>query len=104
MKRSGWPRAMPSTTISWTKDTIKKSKASSRAMVHNLPDVYSHCSITVNWVGSHMLDASNLVLATYFVPPNDPRMLGTIKRINKCIDEGGLMANPMVFRYDDLKT
>jgi GH15 family glucan-1,4-alpha-glucosidase len=36
--------------------------------------------------------------------PNDPRMVSTLQKINRYPEDGGLVANPMVYRYDDTKT
>jgi GH15 family glucan-1,4-alpha-glucosidase len=36
----------------------------------------------------------------FFVAPNDPRILATIDAINRSPDEGGLVANGLVYRYN----
>ena len=36
----------------------------------------------------------------FFMAPNDPRMLGTIDAIRRPLDQGGLTANGLVYRYD----
>ncbi len=51
--------------------------------------------------GSDALDASSLLMPlTFFVAPNDRRMLSTIDAIRRPLDEGGLAANGLVYRYD----
>jgi GH15 family glucan-1,4-alpha-glucosidase len=47
------------------------------------------------------LDASNLLMPlVFFMAPNDPRMLATLNAINRPRDEGGLVTNSLVYRYD----
>ena len=36
----------------------------------------------------------------FFMAPNDPRMLSTIDAIRRPLDQGGLTANGLVYRYD----
>jgi GH15 family glucan-1,4-alpha-glucosidase len=51
--------------------------------------------------GSPALDASNLLMPlVFFTAPNDPRMLSTIDMIRKPLDQGGLAAGGLVYRYD----
>lgn len=51
------------------------------------------------------LDASNLLMPlVFFVSPTDPRMLQTIDAINRSPQEGGLVSDGLVFRYDVEKT
>jgi len=51
------------------------------------------------------LDASTLMMPlVFFVSPTDPRMLQTIDAINRPPDEGGLVSDGLVFRYDVEKT
>jgi GH15 family glucan-1,4-alpha-glucosidase len=51
--------------------------------------------------GSLALDASCLLMPlVFFMAPNDPRMLSTIDAIRRPIDQGGLTANGLVYRYD----
>ena len=51
--------------------------------------------------GSPALDASNLLMPlVFFTAPNDPRMLSTIDAIRQPIDQGGLSAGGLVYRYD----
>ena len=50
---------------------------------------------------SETLDASVLMMPlVFFVAPNDPKMLDTIDAINRSPDEGGLVANGLVYRYN----
>jgi GH15 family glucan-1,4-alpha-glucosidase len=50
--------------------------------------------------GSEDLDASLLIMPlVFFMAPNDPRMLGTIRAILKRPDEGGLVSDGLVYRY-----
>ena len=47
------------------------------------------------------LDASNLIMPlVFFMAPNDPRMLSTLKAINRSPKEGGLVSDGLVYRYD----
>ncbi len=51
--------------------------------------------------GSDALDASNLLMPlVFFVAPNDPRMLSTLDAIRKPPEEGGLVSDGLVYRYD----
>jgi GH15 family glucan-1,4-alpha-glucosidase len=51
--------------------------------------------------GSRALDASNLIMPlVFFLAPADPRMLGTLKAINRSPREGGLVSDGLVFRYN----
>jgi GH15 family glucan-1,4-alpha-glucosidase len=38
----------------------------------------------------------------FFMAPNDPRMLATIDTINRPPEDGGLVANGLVYRYNTL--
>ena len=50
--------------------------------------------------GSEDLDASLLIMPlVFFMAPNDPRMLATIRAILKRPDEGGLVSDGLVYRY-----
>jgi GH15 family glucan-1,4-alpha-glucosidase len=50
---------------------------------------------------SSALDASTLLMPlVFFMAPNDPRMLSTIDAIRRPLDQGGLSADALVFRYD----
>jgi GH15 family glucan-1,4-alpha-glucosidase len=50
--------------------------------------------------GSHTLDAANLIMPlVFFMAPSDPRMLNTLKAINRSPQEGGLVSNSLVYRY-----
>ena len=51
--------------------------------------------------GSSALDASTLLMPlTFFMAPNDPRMLSTIDAIRQSVVAGGLAADGLVYRYD----
>ena len=50
---------------------------------------------------SETLDASSLVMPlVFFLAPNDPKMLHTIDAIMRSPDEGGLVVNNLVYRYN----
>ena len=47
------------------------------------------------------LDASNLLMPlVFFMAPNDPRMLKTLDAIRRPPDEGGLVSDGLVYRYN----
>ena len=51
--------------------------------------------------GSDALDAANLMMPlVFFVSPTDPRMLRTLEAINRSPEQGGLVANALVHRYN----
>lgn len=51
--------------------------------------------------GSESLDASNLIMPLVFlVSPTDPRMLKTLDAINQSPENGGLVSNGLVYRYN----
>src|SRR5499433_2168765 len=51
--------------------------------------------------GSDALDASALLMPlTFFMAPNDPRMLATVDAIRSPATRGGLAADGLVYRYD----
>ncbi len=51
--------------------------------------------------GSTSLDAANLVMPlVFFVSPTDPRMLKTLDAINRKPEQGGLVSNGLVYRYN----
>ena len=51
--------------------------------------------------GSDALDASGLLMPlTFFMAPNDPRMLATVDAIRSPATRGGLAADGLVYRYD----
>ncbi|HEY2783332.1 MAG TPA: glycoside hydrolase family 15 protein [Fimbriiglobus sp.] len=51
--------------------------------------------------GSTALDASTLLMPlTFFMAPNDPRMLSTIDAIRRPYSAGGLASDGLVYRYD----
>jgi GH15 family glucan-1,4-alpha-glucosidase len=53
--------------------------------------------------GSNTLDAAVLMMPlVFFVAPSDPKMLATIDAINRPPEDGGLVANGLVYRYNAL--
>jgi GH15 family glucan-1,4-alpha-glucosidase len=55
--------------------------------------------------GSTTLDAANLMMPlVFFVSPTDPRMLNTLDAINRKPEEGGLVSNGLVYRYNLTET
>src|SRR5262249_12036406 len=51
--------------------------------------------------GSRALDAASLIMPlVFFLSPADPRMVGTLRAINRSPREGGLVSDGLVFRYD----
>ncbi|MFM9887865.1 MAG: glycoside hydrolase family 15 protein [Burkholderiales bacterium] len=51
--------------------------------------------------GSEALDAANLMLPlTFFLSPADPRMLKTLDAMLRPPDQGGLVSNSLVYRYN----
>lgn len=51
--------------------------------------------------GGTTLDASNLIMPlVFFLPPDDPRFLGTLLRTMRPPRRGGLTVNHLVFRYE----
>jgi GH15 family glucan-1,4-alpha-glucosidase len=55
--------------------------------------------------GDDTLDASNLIMPlVFFLAPHDPRMLKTLDATNRPPEEGGLVANSLVYRYDVQKS
>ena len=51
--------------------------------------------------GSESLDASNLIMPlVFFMAPTDPRMLKTLDAIRRPPDEGGLVSDSLVYRYN----
>ncbi len=55
--------------------------------------------------GSDALDASNLMMPlVFFVSPTDRRMLSTLDQTLKTPENGGLVSNSLVYRYDVSKT
>ena len=50
---------------------------------------------------SGILDAANLVMPlVFFLSPTDPRMITTLDAINRPPEEGGLVSNGLVYRYN----
>ena len=55
----------------------------------------------IQYYGSDTLDASNLMIPlVFFIAPNDPMMISTLKETLKSPDEGGLVMNSLVYRYN----
>ena len=51
--------------------------------------------------GSDALDASNLMMPlVFFMAPSDPRMISTLDAINRSPEQGGLVSNSLVYRYN----
>ncbi|HEY8505376.1 MAG TPA: glycoside hydrolase family 15 protein [Gemmataceae bacterium] len=51
--------------------------------------------------GEEVLDASNLIMPlVFFVSPTDPRMLQTLDAIMRFPEDGGLVSDSLVYRYD----
>jgi GH15 family glucan-1,4-alpha-glucosidase len=58
----------------------------------------------VQYYGGDELDASNLLMPlTFFVSPEDPKMLDTLATIARPPTEGGLLSDGLVYRYDSEK-
>jgi GH15 family glucan-1,4-alpha-glucosidase len=59
----------------------------------------------VQHYGSEKLDASNLMMPlVFFLSPTDPRMLNTLNAINLPPENGGLVSDSLVFRYNAEET
>ncbi len=55
--------------------------------------------------GNDSLDAANLMLSlVFFVSPTDPRMLKTLDATNQSPEDGGLVSNGLVYRYNISET
>ena len=55
--------------------------------------------------GSDSLDAANLMMPlVFFVSPTDPRMLKTLDATLQSVEKGGLVANGLVYRYNNAET
>jgi GH15 family glucan-1,4-alpha-glucosidase len=53
------------------------------------------------YYGGTSLDAANLIMPlVFFLSPSDPRMLKTIEAINRPPNQGGLVTDGLVFRYN----
>lgn len=51
--------------------------------------------------GSETLDAANLLMPlVFYMSPADPQMISTLEATNRSPDEGGLVSNGLVFRYN----
>jgi GH15 family glucan-1,4-alpha-glucosidase len=61
-------------------------------------------AISVRAKSREVLDASILIAPlVFFVAPNDPQFISTLKRILQSPKKEGLSSAKMVFRYDHLK-
>jgi GH15 family glucan-1,4-alpha-glucosidase len=59
------------------------------------------CRAFVQSYGSSTLDASNLIMPlVFFLSPTDPRMFSTLRAIQRSPQNGGLVANSLVYRYN----
>ncbi len=59
----------------------------------------------VQYFGGDSLDAANLMMVlTLFISPVDPRMLRTLEAMLRPPEEGGLIANHLVYRYNVKQT
>jgi len=59
----------------------------------------------VQYFGSDSLDASTLMMPlVFFLSPTDPRALSTLNAINRSPENGGLVSNSLVYRYDVERT
>ena len=64
-----------------------------------------HRGAFVQAYGSDALDASNLIMPLVFLmSPTDPRMISTLDAINRSPENGGLVSNSLVHRYDVNRT
>jgi GH15 family glucan-1,4-alpha-glucosidase len=55
----------------------------------------------VQHYGSESLDAANLIMPlVFFISPTDPRMLKTLDATNCSPENGGLVSNSLVYRYN----
>ncbi len=55
----------------------------------------------VQYYGSRTLDASNLMMPlVFFLSPTDPRLLKTLERTMEPPEQGGLVSNGLVYRYN----
>jgi GH15 family glucan-1,4-alpha-glucosidase len=59
------------------------------------------CQAFVQSYESTTLDASNLIMPLiFFLSPTDPRMLKTLRAFLRPLNEGGLVSNSLVYRYN----
>jgi GH15 family glucan-1,4-alpha-glucosidase len=57
--------------------------------------------VFVQHYDSHALDASNLIMPlVFFMAPNDPRMMKTLEATLRPPEDGGLVSDSLVYRYD----
>ncbi|MDY7226503.1 glycoside hydrolase family 15 protein [Hyalangium rubrum] len=61
----------------------------------------THRHAFIQAYGHEALDAANLLMPlVFFLSPVDPRMLSTLKAMHRPPEEGGLVSDGLVFRYD----
>ncbi len=59
----------------------------------------------VQHYNSDILDAANLTMPlVFFLSPSDPRLLKTLDAVNRPPEEGGLVSNSLVYRYNVQET
>ena len=59
----------------------------------------------VQHFGSEVLDASNLLMPlVFFVSPSDPKMISTLHATNRPPNQGGLVSDSLVYRYNVSET
>ena len=88
-------RAFPSERLKWlqTRDEIYEDILSSGWSAER--------EAFVQHYGSNSLDASNLIMPlVFFMSPTDPRMLSTLDAINRSPQQGGLVSDSLVYRYN----
>jgi GH15 family glucan-1,4-alpha-glucosidase len=97
--RLAWRRSLPADRDRWiaTRDRIYED-----IMAKGWSDNLQAFKQTYH---AETLDAANLLMPlVFFVSPTDPLMLKTIDHTLKSASEGGLMANGLVYRYNQEKT
>jgi GH15 family glucan-1,4-alpha-glucosidase len=88
-------RSFPSDKVRWQK---VRDEIYEEIMVRGWND---EIKAFVQSFDGRILDASNLLMPlVFFVSPTDPRMLSTLNRILKSPDDGGLVTNSLVYRYN----
>ncbi len=59
----------------------------------------------IQYYGSQTLDASNLMMPlVFFLSPNDPLMIKTLKATLRSPSQGGLVTNGLVYRYNAMES
>lgn len=97
--RLAWRRSLPADRDRWiaTRDRIYED-----IMAKGWSDDLQAFKQTYH---AETLDAANLLMPlVLFISPTDPLMLKTIDNTLKSASEGGLMANGLVYRYNQEKT